>query len=521
MNITYEYFWGRSASFEQKKELADFYSSHYGMWSENDPEKRGGRNISLSPGMISKWLSNDYSELWTARDGKILIGYAIALRGFLNSQKKDQIIWVTQFVVHKEHRHEGIGKKLLFSLWNISSAYAWGLVTASPYAIRALEKATRRKCDPKNIKQNIEKILHFGSQNIIYINKSIEKEVGNNSSKVNTNFYITHSKISEMLERTTSEECLWQLGNIEEGWEWIAFTFKDQLPFEFTKKEIEDMMNASDSVARQAYSRMPMDLHKWACHADKEVEYIINTCKLSPENKILDIGCGLGRHTIEFKREKQYNNIIGIDYVDSLIESAKKKAKEKDVEYDFQCIDITASLSKSKLRHNDFDAILCLYDVVGSYVDNLKNQTILNNIFFLLKPGGYAVISVMNLHRTEAKAKYKFSIEKSTIKLHELQASNTMNETGDVFDPEYYMIDTDTKIIYRKELFSYDQTSSKNKPPIELIVRDRRFYMDEIVEMCNKAGLEVIQKRFVNAGWQRDETCEEAREILLICKKKG
>jgi 2-polyprenyl-3-methyl-5-hydroxy-6-metoxy-1,4-benzoquinol methylase len=406
----------------------------------------------------------------------------------------------------------------LLSIWGFSSFFAWGLVTASPYAIRALEKVTRRRCDPEKIKENIKQLFDFGVKNVNYIHEGTEARVGEDSSMINTAFYIDHSETATMLHNVVSDDKPWLLGDIEEGWEWFAFTFNMQEPFELTATEINEMLNASDSIVKQAYNRMLMDLptQKWTKSTRNEVDYIIAGCQLSPDYKILDVGCGTGRHTIEFS--KRGFHITGIDYAGSLISVAKGKAKEENAKCDFLCGDITGS--RLPFGNSEFDTVLCLYDVVGSYVDDSKNRQILENISSLLKAGGYAVISVMNLHLTEAHAKHTISLEESSKMLLELQASDTMEQTGDIFNPDYYLLDTRTKIVYRKELFSYDDSSS-HCLPIELIVRDRRYYMEEITTMCNDAGLEIIQKRFVNAGWQKDyeATGEKAKEILLICRK--
>lgn len=512
---TYEYILGSwiLSEPERVKELADFYSAHYGVWSENTPDdKLRGKRVTLSSQRISQWLDSDFSELWTARDGEKLVGYAIALKGLSGSDEK--VIWVTQFVVHSDYRNVGIGKRLLFSIWGFSSFFAWGLVTANPYAIRALEKATRRRCEPGRVKKNIQQLLNFGKKHINYIDDNIEKKVDNTSSKINTTFHVDHSELDSMLSNVTSDDKQWILGEIEEGWEWFAFTFNDQTQIELTVSEIEAMLNASDSIAQEAYNRMLMDMpsHKWAGCTIKEVDYIVEKCKLSPYHKILDIGCGMGRHTLELK--KRGFDIVGIDYARILIDHAKERALKNNIFCDFICHDIT----KSRLLFNyeSFDSILCLYDVVGSYADNTKNKQILENVSSLLKKGGKAIISVMNLHSTEKYAKHIFSLKKSSKELLELQASNTMETSGNIFNPDYYLIDEDTKIVYRKEFFSYN-----NSFPKELIVRDRRYYEEEIVEMCKSVGLDVIQVRFVNAGWQNDYKPfdKKSKEILLICEK--
>ena len=50
-----------------------------------------------------------------------------------------------------------------------------------------------------------------------------------------------------------------------------------------------------------------------------------------------------------------------------------------------------------------------------------------------------------------------------------------METSGDIFDPEHYMIDTDSGVVYRKEQFE-----SGGLLPAELIVRDKRFTPEEI-----------------------------------------
>ncbi len=508
----YEYFPGiLYYKAELLKELAAFYSSHYGIWSEKAPHS-AGKNITLSDSKIKYWLDSELSELWTIRDVHKLIGYAIVLKG--KSGSNEDVIWVTQFVIHEEYRNTGIGQRLLFSIWGFSSFFAWGLITANPYAIRALEKATRRRCEPLRIKKSMLQLYNFGKKNVSYINERTEKVINSAGSKINTEFFLDHSKLPKMLSNVISKDKPWELGEIEEGWEWFAFTFSDQSQIELSSIEIEAMLKTSDNIAKEAYSRMLMDdtSHKWANFTIQEIDYIVRVCNLQKTDNILDIGCGTGRHTIELC--KRGYTATGIDYSETLIDSAKQK-KIDNVNPLFLTCDITTS--KLPFTNSFFDCIICVYDVIGSYVDEEKNMKIIRNISSLIKSGGYIVISVMNLHLTESIAKNKFILRKSSKELLSLAATNTMETTGNIFNPNDFLIDEETKIIYRKETFSYE-----NSYPKELIVRDRRYYMNDIIDMCKKVNLEIISKKFVNAGWQKEYNCldKKAKEILLICRKK-
>ena len=125
----------------------------------------------------------------------------------------------------------------------------------------------------------------------------------------------------------------------------------------------------------------------------------------------------------------------------------------------------------------------------------------------------------MNYETTIEHAKNKFDFSVNANELLNLKASDIMEKTGNIFDPQYYLVDTKTHLVYRKEQFKMGQNL-----PVELIVRDRRFTKDEIVSMCQEVGFSVIETKYTNAsGWKNeyDAKNKRAKEILLICKKGG
>ena len=161
--------------------------------------------------------------------------------------------------------------------------------------------------------------------------------------------------------------------------------------------------------------------------------------------------------------------------------------------------------------------IVCLYDVIGSYANEDENIKILKRMSDSLEDGGNAIISVMNYELTQALAKHTFKLSETPNVILNLPTSNIMEKTGNIFDPDYYFIDEETEIVYRKERF--DQG---NDLPIELIVRDKRYTKSEIVNLCKSVGLKVEFARYVNArNWKTelDPTDKRAKEILIKCVK--
>jgi hypothetical protein len=123
----------------------------------------------------------------------------------------------------------------------------------------------------------------------------------------------------------------------------------------------------------------------------------------------------------------------------------------------------------------------------------------------------------MNFELTEGQGKHFFSLESDSKPLSELRPSTKMESTGNVFDPNFYLIDSVTLIVYRKEQFV-----EGNQLPTELVVRDRRYRMQEIEDMCRKVGFEVIWSRFVQSGhWDVALAGQDSRakEILVFCQK--
>lgn len=132
------------------KECSELYSDHYGVWGSKG--KSPGEHIKLSGNRISAWLNSEYATLYCAENAGKIIGYAIAISKDLKGEY-GIVTWVTQLVVHTDYRKQGIAKNILFSIWGLSTHFAWGIVSANPYAVRALEKATRRRAVPLRIKK--------------------------------------------------------------------------------------------------------------------------------------------------------------------------------------------------------------------------------------------------------------------------------------------------------------------------------------------------------------------------------
>jgi 2-polyprenyl-3-methyl-5-hydroxy-6-metoxy-1,4-benzoquinol methylase len=490
-------------------ELKQLYGRHYGTWGSGGI--RPGRSVQLSDEMMRQWLGSDSILVWAEAFGE-KIGYAIAVHAKMPGH--GLVSWVTQLVVHRDHRKQDVGKTILFTVWRFSNCFAWGILSANPFAVRALEKATRRRCQPVRIQQFAPALRDLGIGRVPYVNSSTELIASGETSRINTRFFLDHSDLPTMLDSDRNSGKEWLLGDLLDGWEWFAFTFHDQKQIGLSEKELSEMLRASDRVTKLAFSRMhPQKKNQgWARHTAQEAEFLTDILELRPGATLLDFGCGDGRHALELAKLKI--TVMGIDYTSRSIDDARAAVDGSIEPY----ISFRVADCRDLSVPERFDAGICLYDVIGTYVEDHNNQAILDNLAKHVKPGGPILLSVMNRELTERIAKHWFSIATDPDKLLELPASRTMEQSGEIFNPDYYLIEKDTRTIYRKEQFGEGEELFD-----ELLVRDRRYTEEEIRHLCITAGLEVIWTRFVRAGkWNSPvpPESEHAKEILVFCRNR-
>lgn len=123
-------------------------------------------------------------------------------------------------------------------------------------------------------------------------------------------------------------------------------------------------------------------------HAGEEVEQLIELADLKENMKVLDLCCGVGRHSIEFAR-KGYD-VTGVDKTEHYLEEARKKADEEDLDIDFIREDM-----REFRREKEFDVVVNLFTSFGYFEEEEENMKVLENIYASLKDGGKVIIDVM------------------------------------------------------------------------------------------------------------------------------
>lgn len=491
-------------------ECVNLFNRHYGVWGPRG--HRPGEPVVITRTHLRSLLESKESSLSTVRVEDELAGYSVVVR--FHIPDRGRVHWVSQLVVAEQYRKMRFATDLLFSAWNFTDAWAWGLATVNPYAVRALETTTRRHCKRRYILENGPDLCAELARVVSYIPPGLARDPdGRPIPAVDTQFFIDHSDIQKMKERVSRAERPWDLGkSLPEGHEWMAAVFREQEPSEYDADRLEHLLTASDVTWIDAYSRMTLDDdHLWMQHTASEVEFLRTLLGGGSGSTAIDVGCGVGRHAIAL-RELGVDHVIGYDIVPELIEKALDQPHPTGVE--FALADLRTFRGEAQA-----DLVYALYDVVGSSAKVGDDLLLLQGMKSLLKQGGSLVLSVMNAEPTmeDPRLRRVHNDQDLVIELENLPASNNMEATGSVFDPTYCLEYNGT--FFRKEEF----VAPGEHLPVELVVRDRRYTVAMITEIVERSGFRVESAVPVQAGrWNREPALPpddpRAKEILVVAR---
>ena len=125
-------------------------------------------------------------------------------------------------------------------------------------------------------------------------------------------------------------------------------------------------------------------LSLWRQAAEQNIVNVLDCLEKQPQARLLDLGCNEGSLTLRLAAKIGARKICGVEIIEKSADAAKKKGIKV----------FSGDLDKKFPFENDF------FDVVhaGYVIEHLYHPDIfVSEIFRILKPGGYSVISTENL----------------------------------------------------------------------------------------------------------------------------
>jgi len=118
-----------------------------------------------------------------------------------------------------------------------------------------------------------------------------------------------------------------------------------------------------------------------------EVEFVVQRLALTAGAKVLDVGCGFGRHSVALAQRGL--DVVGIDPAAAMIAAAQQKARNAGAFVTFK--QIPAEQFESD---ESFDAAICLFTTLGQISETGKNSGLVQCVYDALKPDGRFLVEV-------------------------------------------------------------------------------------------------------------------------------
>jgi D-alanine-D-alanine ligase len=121
----------------------------------------------------------------------------------------------------------------------------------------------------------------------------------------------------------------------------------------------------------------------------RDVDLVLRALRLQPDDRILDLCCGQGRHSIELAR-RGWRTVSGIDQASILISLARLRARQ---------LEAPVSFEEGDARHlpcadGSFGAVILMGNSFGYFHDADDDIKVLREIRRVLRPGGAFAIDL-------------------------------------------------------------------------------------------------------------------------------
>jgi len=218
----------------------------------------------------------------------------------------------------------------------------------------------------------------------------------------------------------------------------------------------------------------------------KECEFIIKACGIQPKDKILDLACGHGRHSIYFA--KRQFNVTGIDINRRFIEHAERNANGQGLAIDFKIDDMLNIEYES-----EYDCIILLFNSFG-FLDREDGIKFIQKIRSAIRINGKIFLDIKN--------RDNILRELSSCQLTEKGKDLMIDRLS--FNPKKGT--TTNKRIYIKDGVRHDT-------PFTM----QLYNFSEFEGLLSDGGLKITK---LYGDWNGKEFDEDSRRIIAVIEKR-
>lgn len=205
---------------------------------------------------------------------------------------------------------------------------------------------------------------------------------------------------------------------------------------------------------RRAFPAEETTRRPWADRTEAEVDRALAMLGASGSERVLDLACGTGRHTLELARRGF--SVVGVDIARDLLDIAESDAAGESLEASF----VEADLRELDFE-DEFDFVLSLNDgAVGYFETEEENRRTFEVVARALRSGGGHLMQLPNVLYAETHLPQKTWIEGGSMielidhrwdaRTRYLEGTTTPIHFGDVFEGV-------SPIPFRQRLYSVEE----------------------------------------------------------------
>ncbi|MEK3720891.1 class I SAM-dependent methyltransferase [Paenibacillus sp. FSL H8-0034] len=222
--------------------------------------------------------------------------------------------------------------------------------------------------------------------------------------------------------------------------------------------------------------------------AYNEVKGMIEWLKLDQGAEVLDLCCGMGRHSMALT-DCGYK-VTGIDLSGVLLKEAVRLDTQQKVQW------IQGDMRDVQINQQ-FDAVVNLFTSFGYFEEDAENEKVLQEIYRLLKPSGQGqfIIDFLNPEFVERNL---VPFSKRT------EGSSTIEETRKIEDG------------FVRKTIVVSEPGAEDRSYLEQV---KLYHQEAFLTMLDRVGLEVLHVYGAYDASPYDKT--ESKRMIFVGRRKG